>query len=320
MPCTPIARAAVAAALLSMASGAFAGPCSPVIPAPCVNSYQGITLTSSLYETGNMVGLRYEGDLFAVDLALYVDWLNDQGSRLFYGDNMLGLFNSQRTWSFEAPGVVVPQIHVALKNGTADFGDPPDYQHPGDCPGGRCTAKYYDWDPNAPGVPPPASPARAGQASAAAAAAGPQESRAMAQNVVHDALDPTVVRYVDVLRFTSRAEVVDAAGSVWRYTYGFENLSDQALDYGDALLGFAGSVAAHGSASVERLSAQAPVVVTTFAEVSRNGKLSAGGRFDALAPAATVPEPSPAMLLLAGLACGAGLRRRRAAAAHAAVH
>ena len=291
-------RIAMAGLLALATAGVQAGVCSPTIPDPCINTYQGAELISSVPSLGPLIGLRYEANLHAVDAALSVVWRDAQGNTLQSGENLIGWFNSHTAWSARWAGVVLPHVPVALFMGQADFRD--SIPHPNDCAGGICDAKYYDWQGS--------SSLRVAAARAGEPPGTVIETFGALETIVPSSTDPgnpAAATYTDQLRFGSRADPV--AGG-WNYVYTFENLTADSVDYDFAVLGLKGTAAPHANASFERFSALAPALETVAPIVRRDASTFASGRFDALVP---VPEPPPAMLLLAGLATVALRRRRR---------
>lgn len=296
----------VALALALGSVAAQATVCTVSAPDACVNTFQlysnpaGIELLAEVVHFGPAIKLHHLVRFNNADSLANVKWTAADGSVLVHGENMLGWFNGWYSWSSELVGLLLPDPSVALLTGTADFtGTIP---RPGDCLGGTCPAKYYDWADDA------------GQRRAAArrvGAAGVTETAGAMQSVQPSATDPDELVFTDELRFSTRVEA-EAGG--WRYHYSFQNLTDHEVAFDLAGLDFDGLADPDSTTTMTLWSALAPGLrsVTPTVQQAVNGGL-ASGRFEALVPALAVPEPGMPMLLLAGLAvvlrCAA--RRRR---------
>lgn len=297
----------VALALALGSAAAQATVCTVSAPDACVNTFQlysdpaGIELLAEVVYFGPVIKLHHLVRFNNGDSLANVIWTAADGSVLVHGENMLGLFNGWYSWSSELVGVLLPNPSVALLTGTADFtGTIP---RPGDCLGGRCPAKYYDWSDE--------GQRRSGGTASRLPAEGVTETAGAMQSVRPSTTEPDELVFTDELRFSTRVEA-EAGG--WRYHYSFQNLTDHEVAFDLAGLGFEGIADPDSTNTMSLWSALAPGLRSVTPTVARaaNGSL-ASGRFEALVPALAVPEPGVPMLLLAGLAVvlRRSARRRR---------
>lgn len=273
-------------------------------------------LISSVHQKAGTAWIRSDLRTMSIDRSIRVHWTDHRGQTILNHDGVGFDFRTWITLDTEWVGVFFGQPAYDEFQGQADFTGWQLVRFP--CNSRICNTEHLDWLKNAP-PPGPGAPDGSRMVLDGTALAdgfeGVTATRARLASLTEDPSAPDdadLATRADLAGFESSVEAV--AGG-WRYRYTATNGTEGPADFDFGLHGFAGTLDAGTSETVEFDSAQAPTLRRVTANLAGNDALALDYRLvsgavglEVLTP---VPEPAPAALLLAGLATLAWRLRQR---------